>query len=39
MTRNLLVRAGVAPSDINTQVRVTDPSSKDGHNVRVVLKP
>ncbi len=39
MTRNILIRAGVSPADITTQVRVTDPSSKDGHNVRVVLKP
>ncbi|MDX3909183.1 MAG: hypothetical protein QHC67_05120 [Sphingobium sp.] len=39
MTRNLLVRAGIKPADIYTQIRVTDPSSKDGHNVRVVLKP
>ncbi|MGV3770442.1 MAG: hypothetical protein ACO1NM_10470 [Sphingobium phenoxybenzoativorans] len=39
MTRNLLIKAGINPSDVNTQVRVTDPSAKDGHNVRVVLKP
>lgn len=39
MTRNLLIRAGIAPVDIFTQIRVTDPTSKDGHNVRVVLKP
>jgi hypothetical protein len=39
MTRNLLIKAGISPSDINTQVRVTDPTAKDGHNVRVVLKP
>lgn len=39
MTRNILIRAGISPADINTQVRVTDPTSKDGHNVRVVLKP
>lgn len=39
MTRNLLIQAGISPADINTQVRVTDPSSKDGHNVRVILKP
>lgn len=39
MTRNILIRAGISPADINTQVRVTDPMSKDGHNVRVVLKP
>tara|TARA_R110000782_G_scaffold78276_1_gene154860 strand:+ start:57286 stop:58020 length:735 start_codon:yes stop_codon:yes gene_type:complete len=39
MTRNILIRAGIRPADISTQVRVTDPGSKDGHNVRVVLKP
>lgn len=39
MTRNLLLQAGIAPADIYTQIRVTDPSSKDGANVRVVLKP
>ncbi len=39
MVRNLLVKAGVAPGNILTQVRVTDPLSKDGHNVRVILKP
>lgn len=39
MTRNLLVRAGIKPADIYTQIRVSDPASKDGHNVRVVLKP
>ena len=39
MTRNILIRAGIAPGDISTQVRVTDPTSKDGHNVRVVVKP
>jgi len=39
MTRNLLVRAGIKPADIYTQIRVTDPAAKDGHNVRVVLKP
>ncbi|MGK2912482.1 MAG: hypothetical protein ACSLE1_22205 [Sphingobium sp.] len=39
MTRNLLVKAGIKPADIYTQIRVSDPSSKDGHNVRVVLKP
>ena len=39
MTRNLLVRAGIKPADIYTQVRVSDGASKDGHNVRVVLKP
>lgn len=39
MTRNILIKAGIQPADIFTQVRVTDASSKDGHNVRVVLKP
>ena len=39
MTRNILIKAGIAPSDILTQIRVTDASAKDGHNVRVVLKP
>lgn len=39
MTRNILIRAGISPANINTQVRTTDPMSKDGHNVRVVLKP
>ncbi|MET0138025.1 MAG: hypothetical protein ABW048_03895 [Sphingobium sp.] len=39
MTRNILIKAGIQPGDILTQIRVTDASSKDGHNVRVVLKP
>lgn len=39
MTRNILIRAGISPANITTQIRVTDPGSKDGHNVRVVLKP
>ena len=39
MTRNLLIRAGVSPANIYTQVRVTDPKAADGHMVRVVLKP
>jgi len=39
MTRNILIRAGISPASISTQIRVTDPGSKDGHNVRVVLKP
>lgn len=39
MTRNILIKAGISPADILTQVRVTDATSKDGHNVRVVLKP
>lgn len=39
MTRNILIKAGIVPSDILTQIRVTDASDKDGHNVRVVLKP
>lgn len=39
VTRNLLVRAGIKPSLILTQIRLTDPKAPDGHNVRVVLKP
>lgn len=39
MTRNLLIAAGIPPSNILTQIRVTDAMAKDGHNVRVVLKP
>ena len=39
MTRNMLVRAGIKPSSILTQIRLTDPKSAEGHNVRVVLKP
>jgi len=39
MTRNLLIRSGIAPAQILTQVRVTDPAASDGHMVRVVIKP
>ena len=39
MTRNLLIKAGIAPANIYTQVRVTDPKAADGHMVRVVIKP
>lgn len=39
MTRNLLVRAGIPGERIKTQIRVTDATSPDGHNVRVVVKP
>ncbi|MDE2404214.1 MAG: hypothetical protein KGM17_06070 [Sphingomonadales bacterium] len=39
MTRNLLVKAGIPPKSIYTQIRITDPKLPDGHNVRVVLKP
>lgn len=39
MTRNLLLRAGIAPGDVLTQIRVTDAASADGHMVRVVIKP
>ena len=39
MTRNLLLRAGVAAADVTTQVRVSDAASADGHMVRVVIKP
>jgi hypothetical protein len=38
LTRNLLVKAGVAPARISTQVRVIDPA-QGGHQVRVVAKP
>ena len=38
-TRNLLVKSGIDPKRISTQVRVTDPSDQEGHNVQVVLKP
>ena len=39
MTRNLLLRAGLTPADLVTQIRVTDAASADGHMVRVVIKP
>jgi outer membrane protein OmpA-like peptidoglycan-associated protein len=39
MTRNLLVKAGIAPKQITTQVRITDPKLPDGHMVRLVVKP
>lgn len=39
MTRNLLIRAGIPGAQIKTQIRVTDATSTDGHNVRVVVKP
>jgi hypothetical protein len=39
MTRNLLLRAGVPPANVLTQIRVTDAASADGHMVRVVIKP
>ncbi len=39
MTRNLLLRAGIAAADIATQIQVTDPAAPDGHMVRVVIKP
>lgn len=39
LTRNLLIKAGISPDDILTQVRVTDPKAADGHMVRVVIKP
>ena len=38
-TRNLLIRAGIAPANITTQARVNDPASPNDHLVRVVLKP
>jgi hypothetical protein len=39
LTRNLLIRAGIPGTQIKTQIRVTDATSSDGHNVRVVVKP
>lgn len=39
MTRNLLLRAGLAPTDVTSQIRVTEADSPDGHLVRVVIKP
>lgn len=39
MTRNLLIRAGIPGASIKTQVRIGDAAAKDGHNVRVVVKP
>ena len=39
MTRTLLLRAGLPPADVTTQIRVTDAASADGHMVRVVIKP
>ncbi|MBU6265908.1 MAG: hypothetical protein KGN34_00115 [Sphingomonadales bacterium] len=39
VTRNLLIRAGIAPGTILTQIRITDPRAPDGHMVRVVVKP
>jgi hypothetical protein len=38
-TRNLLIRAGITPENITTQIRVNDPVSPNEHLVRVVLKP
>ena len=38
LTRNLLIRAGISPASIATQVRVVDPAA-GSHSVRVVLKP
>jgi hypothetical protein len=39
MTRNVLIRAGIPGAQIKTQIRVTDATATDGHNVRVVVKP
>lgn len=39
LTRNLLVRAGVSPANIQTQTRITDARAADGHMVRIVVKP
>lgn len=38
LTRNLLVKSGIKPDRISTQVRVIDPG-EGGHQVRVVVKP
>jgi outer membrane protein OmpA-like peptidoglycan-associated protein len=38
LTRNVLVKSGIAPSRISTQVRVSDPVEQ-AHVVRVVVKP
>lgn len=38
-TRNLLIRAGITPESITTQIRVNDPVSPNEHLVRVVVKP
>lgn len=39
MTRNLLIRAGIAPANILTQARLVDAKAPEGHSVRVVVKP
>jgi hypothetical protein len=38
VTRNLLIQAGIKPTDITTQTRVVDPTSDDGNTVRIVVK-
>ena len=38
-TRNQLVKSGIDPKRITTQIRITDPSDSEGHSVQVVLKP
>lgn len=39
ITRNVLIRAGIPPSKILTQARLTDPKAPESHSVRVVVKP
>ena len=39
LTRNILVKSGIEPARISTQVRVVDPGQDNSHNVQVVLKP
>lgn len=38
MTRNLLIKAGIKPEDIATQMRVVDPMADEGNSVRIVVK-
>ena len=39
ITRNVLIRSGIAPARILTQARLTDPVDPMAHSVRVVVKP
>ena len=39
ITRNVLVRSGIAPARIFTQARLTDPVDPMAHSDRVVVKP
>ena len=39
ITRNVLIRSGIAPGRILTQARLTDPADRMAHSVRVVVKP